>query len=97
MNMIKVSINYLPGSIGANTSIDSGEPLNSTTLKLTIEELKLLASLASDQLFRRQFIDPKMPGYKQNPEEMSLGKALVARLRLMLDEDAPKKAPSTTG
>ncbi len=97
MNMIKVSINYLPGSIGANTSIDSGEPLNSTTLKLTIEELKLLASLASDQLFRRQFIDPKMPGYKQNPEEMSLGKALVARLRLMLDEAAPKKAPSTTG
>jgi hypothetical protein len=27
-----------------------------------------------------------MPGHKTNPEEMSLGKSLVARLRLMLDE-----------
>jgi hypothetical protein len=95
--MIKVSINYLPGGIGADKPVDSGEPLESTNLKLTIEELKLLASLASDQLFRRQFIDSKMPGYKQNPEEMSLAKALVARLRLMLDEGAPKRAPSTTG
>jgi hypothetical protein len=66
-------------------------------LKLTLEELKLLATLASDQLFRRQFIDPKMPGYRTNPAEINLGKALVARLRLILDEDAPKKIPSTTG
>lgn len=94
---MKVSINYLPGGIGANPPIDSGERMKSMTLKLTLEELRLLTTLASDQLFRRQFIDPKMPGYKQNPEEMSLSKALVARLRLMLDEDAPKKAPSTTG
>ena len=67
------------------------------TLKLTLKELKLLATLASDQLFRRQFIDPKMPGYKHNPEEMSLAKALVARLRLMLNETAPKNAHSSTG
>ena len=53
------------------------------TLKLTVEELKLLVSLASDQLFRRQFIDPKMPGYKPNPEELTAGKALVGRLRLL--------------
>jgi hypothetical protein len=53
---------------------------------LTIEELKLLATLASDQLFRRQFIDPKMPGYKDSPEELDLGKALVGRMRLMIDE-----------
>jgi hypothetical protein len=45
-----------------------------------------LASLASDQLFRRQFIDPKMPGYKGNPEEVvALGKALVGRMRLIID------------
>jgi hypothetical protein len=36
---------------------------------VTVDELRLLASLASDQLFRRQFIDPKMPGYKGDPEE----------------------------
>jgi hypothetical protein len=52
---------------------------------LTLEELRLLASLASDQLFRRQFIDPKMPGFKSNPEEVDIGKALVARMRSILD------------
>ena len=61
------------------------------TLKLTVEELRLLATLASDQIFRRQFIDPKMPGYRPNPGEMDLGKALVARLRLMLDETLERK------
>lgn len=52
---------------------------------LTLEELTLLASLASDQLFRRQFIDPRMPGYKGSPEEVARGKALVGRMRLILD------------
>jgi hypothetical protein len=53
---------------------------------LTVDELRLLASLASDQLFRRQFIDPKMPGYKGSPEEVDLGKALVGRMRSIIDE-----------
>jgi len=53
---------------------------------VTVEELRLLASLASDQLFRRQFIDPRMPGYKGSPEEVTLGKALVGRMRLILDD-----------
>jgi hypothetical protein len=52
-----------------------------TTVKLTDQELKLLVALASDQLFRREFIDPKMPGYKFNPAELDLGKKLVSRLR----------------
>jgi hypothetical protein len=51
------------------------------SVKLTDQELKLLTALASDQLFRREFIDPKMPGYKFNPGELSLGKKLVERLR----------------
>src|SRR5690349_13481382 len=33
-------------------------------VKLSFEELKLLTTLASDQLFRREFIDPKMPGFQ---------------------------------
>ena len=61
--------------------------MKSLTVKMTREELRLLATLASDQLFRRQFIDPRMPGHKPNSEEMNLGKALVARLRLMVDKD----------
>ena len=55
-------------------------------LSLSVEELSLLVSLAADQLFRRQFIDPKMPGYKGNPEDVILGKALVGRMRLMIDD-----------
>jgi len=47
------------------------------TLKFTAQELELLSSLAADQLFRREFIDPRMPGYKPNREELSLGKKLV--------------------
>jgi hypothetical protein len=61
------------------------------TVKLTARELELLTSLASDQLFRREFIDPKMPGYRSNPEDVSLGKRLVERLRLKAAAD--KKAP----
>jgi hypothetical protein len=56
-------------------------------LNLNLEELRLLATLASDQLFRRQFIDPRMPGHRPNPAEMNLAKELVARLRLMLEKD----------
>lgn len=58
------------------------------TLTLTVDELTLLASLASDQLFRREFIDPRMPGYKAKPGEVDFGKALVGRLRLMIDQVA---------
>jgi hypothetical protein len=63
------------------------------TLKLTVEELRLLATLASDQLFRREFIDPRMPGYRSNQGDVALGKALVGRLRLMVDTGFPKRTP----
>jgi hypothetical protein len=61
------------------------------TLKLTGQELDLLTTLASDQLFRREFIDPKMPGYKFNPGELSLGKKLVERLRQISDRAASSR------
>ena len=55
------------------------------TVTFTPKELSLLSSLVSDQLFRREFIDPRLPGYKSNPAELSLGKRLVERLRLLTD------------
>jgi hypothetical protein len=66
------------------------------SLKFTVAELELLSSLAADQLFRREFIDPRMPGHKPNPGEVSLGKKLVERLRLSADQanknmSAPKR------
>jgi hypothetical protein len=63
------------------------------TVKLSEQELALLTSLASDQLFRREFIDPKMPGNKFNPAELSLGKKLVERLRLLAER--AKKVPTS--
>ena len=56
------------------------------TLKFTIKELSLLSSLASDQLFRREFIDSQLPGYTPDPAELSLGKQLVERLRLLKEQ-----------
>lgn len=55
------------------------------------EELTLLTTLASDQLFRREFIDPRMPGYEKDPEEIRFGKALIMRLRIELDPALAKK------
>jgi hypothetical protein len=66
--------------------------MRSVTLKLTTEELRLLATLASDQLFRKEFIDPRMPGYRSNAAEISLGKALVGRLRLMVEPASEGRA-----
>jgi hypothetical protein len=51
------------------------------TIELTTRELELLTSLASDQLFRREFIDRRFPGFRADPADLSFGKDLVARLR----------------
>lgn len=86
MSTFKVRIQYSPDGHVSSSHIPCEEHMNSVALRLTIEELRLLTTLASDQVFRRQFIDPRMPGYKTNSEEMNMGKALVARMRLMLGE-----------
>lgn len=65
------------------------------TLRLTIPEIELLTMLASDQLFRREFIDPKMPGFKSNAAETNLGKTLAARLRSMIAPDSAKRVPTS--
>ena len=54
-------------------------------IKLTHSELALLTALASDQLFRREFVEPRMPGHKSNSAEIRLGKVLVARMRSLLE------------
>jgi hypothetical protein len=52
--------------------------------EVTVQELLLVTTLMSDQLFRREFIDPKMPGYKGDPAELAMGKDLVLRLKAMV-------------
>ena len=65
------------------------------TIKLTIQELELLTALAADQLFRREFIDPKLPGYRINFAEIRMAKGLVARLRGFLNPGSERKAVRT--
>lgn len=67
------------------------------TVKLTAREVELLTTLASDQLFRREFIDPRLPGYKSNPADLSFGKKLVERLRLMADRAKRMPLPRRNG
>ena len=55
------------------------------TVKLTVKEFDLLSTLASDQLFRREFIDSRLPDYRSNPADLIVGKKLIERLRGMTD------------
>ena len=66
------------------------------TIKLTVEELELLTGLAADQVFRREFIDPKMPGYKSNREEIGLSKAIIERLRASLKSASSNPSHTAT-
>ena len=61
------------------------------SVKFTTYEIELLSSLASDQLFRREFIDSRLPGFRSSPSDLNLGKKLVERMRLTADR--AKKSP----
>ena len=67
------------------------------TVKLTTKEVELLTTLAADQLFRREFIDPRLPGYRSNPTDLNLGKKIVERLRVMADRANRVTLPKRNG
>jgi len=64
-------------------------------IEFTAQELLLLTNLMSDQLFRREFIDPKMPGYKGDRSELAMGKELVLRLKNVMKQVSEPSAPTT--
>jgi hypothetical protein len=64
--------------------------MKKVTLEFTPEELGVLTAMASDQLFRKQFIDPKMPGFIQNHDELDLCKSVVGRLRTAVEDGRVK-------
>ena len=41
----------------------------------------MLLPLASDQLFRNEFIDTRLPGFKKDSEKIQIAKAVINRLR----------------
>lgn len=65
-------------------------------IEMTQEELVLAITLMSDQLFRREFIDPKMPGYKADPTELAMGKDLVLRLKSVIRQAADSPVQSVS-
>jgi hypothetical protein len=52
------------------------------TLRFTATELDILLRLAADQLFRKEFIDSRLPGCQSDSAELTVGKQLVQRMRL---------------
>jgi hypothetical protein len=85
-----------PVAVATSPRKPARESMTSISVKFTSKELELLASLASDQLFRREFIDPKMPGYKSNYADVSLGKALVVRLQTVLGRGRDARTNTST-
>jgi len=55
------------------------------TARLTEQELDLLTEVAPDQFFQREIIDPHLPGHQANRPEIDRGKALVVRLKALLN------------
>ncbi len=68
--------------------------MKKVTLEFTPEELGVLTAMASDQLFRKQFIDPKMPGFIPNHDELDLCKSVVGRLRTAVEDGRLKPVPA---
>ena len=46
-------------------------------IHLTVEELQALLTLADNQFFRMKYIDPKIPGHKERPEELRAAQSAV--------------------
>jgi hypothetical protein len=59
-----------------------GSALTLITLRFTLRELEILAALAADQLFRKEFIDSRLPGCRSDAAELNIAKQLVQRIRL---------------
>ena len=64
------------------------------TLRLTVTELEVLLGLAADQLFRKEFIDSRIPGCRPDIADLNTGKQLIQRLKLAAGVREPRK-PAT--
>jgi hypothetical protein len=49
-------------------------------LQFSVEELQALVTLSENQFFRLKYIDPKMPGFKANPEHFRSAQSAVGLL-----------------
>ena len=64
------------------------------TLRFTVAELEILRRLATDQLFRKEFIDSRLPGCRPDIAELKVGKQLVQRIGVAMGIKEQKKLVS---
>ena len=55
--------------------------LKKISVELTLEELQAILTLADNQLFRVKYIDPKIPGHKERPDELRAAQSAVQLLQ----------------
>ena len=48
---------------------------------MSVDEVQALLEMVENQLFRMKFIDPKIPGHKDNSDRLRLATAAVNRLK----------------
>ncbi|MBL8293272.1 MAG: hypothetical protein JNN08_15605 [Bryobacterales bacterium] len=65
-------------------------------VQFTVEELQALLTLADNQLFRMKFIDPKIPGYRNRPDELRAAQSAVQTLQESLNKEKGR-VPKTQG
>ena len=64
-------------------------------IHLTVEELQALLTLADNQFFRMKYIDPKIPGHEERPEELRAAQSAVQVLQNALKAEKGFKQTPT--
>lgn len=50
-------------------------------MQLTFQELEVLLPLATDQLFRNEFIDRRIPGFQKSLQDIQAAKAMLNQIK----------------
>jgi len=60
--------------------------MGNISVEFSLEQLQALVVLANNQLFRVKYIDPKMPGHVNRPEQLEISKEAVQIVEAALNK-----------
>ena len=71
-------------------------------LSLTLDELKGILKTSQNQLFHVKYLDPRIPGYKAQPDELKAAESAIRVLQEAIKQDrfkapAPWETPARFG
>ena len=66
--------------------------MGNISVEFSLEQLQALVVLANNQLFRVKYIDPKMPGHVNRPEQLEISKEAVQVVEAALNKAKGIKA-----